>query len=237
MKQLPLKNPSYQYLLKGFTEWLDILGYCEMTVYNMPSIIKEFLFFLENHHVESIDRLKQLHIRDYYNHISSRSNQRKGGALSHNYINKHLQAIRKFLEYLNHRGVKHVPGLGIKLHKLGRKPIDVIERSEIKLLFKATEREDVKGHVLEAYNYQDRAILTIFYGCGLRRNEGVHVQIDDVNLDRGVLHVKKGKNYKERFVPFNKQSARYLTEWVYDWRPTLIKSPKKEHCLLPKEEK
>ncbi len=99
-------------------------------------------------------------------------------------------------------------------------------------MFKSTYREDVEGYKIEAYNYQDRAILTVFYGCGLRRNEGANLSIDDVDLDRGILHVRKGKNYKERFVPFNKQSSKYLQEWIYDWRKTLTKTGKEDSLFI-----
>jgi integrase/recombinase XerD len=71
----------------------------------------------------------------------------------------------------------------------------------------------------------------IFYSCGLRRNEGASVSIEDINFDTRILHVKKGKNYKERFVPLNKTNAQYLQEWVYDYRPLRVPS-KQEHRLF-----
>ena len=39
-------------------------------------------------------------------------------------------------------------------------------------------------------------MLAIFYGCGLRRNEGVSLDVPDINFDRSILHVRKGKGYK-----------------------------------------
>ncbi len=74
-------------------------------------------------------------------------------------------------------------------------------------------------------------MLVIYYSCGLRRNEGVHVAVDDINFDTRIVHVRKGKNYKERFVPFNKASGKYLEEYVYDHRPQLVKS-KTESALF-----
>ncbi len=100
MKNLALHNPAFEYLEKGFAEWLDILGYCEMSVYNMPHIIREFLHELEKQQVIQIKDLTQTHIRNYYRYGSSRGNQKRGGGLADNYLNKHLQAIEKFLEYL-----------------------------------------------------------------------------------------------------------------------------------------
>jgi integrase/recombinase XerD len=222
MKNLVLKNPSYEYLERGFAEWLDILGYCEMSVKNMPSIIREFLFFMESQPIGSIHELRQQHIKKYYSHVSSRANLRRGGGLSNNYLNKHLQAIEKFLEYLRHRGMQNVPTVGIKLEKLNTKEIIPLTEEEIKHLFNVTNRE-AENEIQEAINARDKAMLVVYYSCGLRRNEGSNLDLEDINLDSRIVHVRKGKNYKERFVPLNKTNAQYLQQYIYDYRPLLVK--------------
>jgi integrase/recombinase XerD len=60
--------------------------------------------------------------------------------------------------------------------------------------------------------------LSIFYGCGLRRNEVVHLDIKDIHFEKRVLHVRKGKGYKERMVPVTKQSLEHLQNYLYDAR-------------------
>jgi integrase/recombinase XerD len=69
-------------------------------------------------------------------------------------------------------------------------------------------------------------MLTVFYGCGLRRNEGYNLDLSDVNLDKQLLYVRKGKNYKERMVPFNRTNAKYIEDYIYDWRPQITASKK-----------
>lgn len=230
MRKLILKNQSYQYLETAFKEWLDVLGYGSGTVNGMPLIIREFLHHLEKIQVQSINQLQQKNIKSYHEYISTRANERRGGGLSNNYINKHLQAIEKFLEFLNHKGVQNVPALGIRFEKLHRKEITILTQAEIKELFELTNKEPntEKEQVIQS---RDKALLTIFYSCGLRRNEGANVSIDDINFDTRILHVKKGKNYKERLVPLNKTNAAYLQEWIYDYRSQIIKT-KKEHRLF-----
>jgi integrase/recombinase XerD len=76
----------------------------------------------------------------------------------------------------------------------------------------------------EAIAQRDRVLLVIFYGCGLRRNEGYHLDVGDVDLDRKCVHVRKGKARKERFVPFNATNARYLEEYIHEGRLQLIRS-------------
>jgi integrase/recombinase XerD len=230
MQKLILKNQSYQYLEISFKEWLDVLGYGSGTVNGMPLIIREFLHHLDTQGVSHINQLQQKHIKKHHEYISTRANERRGGGLSNNYINKHLQAIEKFLEFLNHKGVKNVPALGIRLEKLHRKEITILTQAEIKELFELTSKEPntEKEQIIQS---RDKALLTIFYSCGLRRNEGANVSIDDINFDTRILHVKKGKNYKERLVPLNKTNAAYLQEWIYDYRSQIIKT-KKEHRLF-----
>ena len=202
-----------------------------MSVYNMPSVVREFLSFLEAKDCQTISALNQTHYKAYYNHITTRGNQRRGGALSNNYINKHLQALQKFLEYLNHKGTKDLPALNIRLLKLDRKQITVLTQEEVAELYKVTEQEQ-QDRKQEALSVRDRALLTVFYGCGLRRNEGTHLELNDVNFDTGVLHVRKGKNYKQRLVPLSKQGKKHLETYVYDYRTELIKDRKESSLFV-----
>lgn len=248
MKKIKLTNSHYQYLEKAFAEWLDVLGYCGMSVYNMPSIIREFLHFLDTKGVRQLSSfggagggLTQQHIKDYHQHISTRTNQRRGGGLSANYINKHIQAIEKFLEFLSHKGSSNVPVMSVRLLKQQRPEITILTPEEIKELFAvcnnpelylATNENNLRNNGwYEIMQSRDKAMLTVFYSCGLRRNEGVHLSIDDINFDARLLHVRRGKKYKERFVPLNKTNAAYLQEWIYDFRPQFIKT-KTEHRLF-----
>jgi integrase/recombinase XerD len=207
-------------------------------VYNMPHAIREFLHFLENKNIKAIQALEHKHIQAYYDHISKRTNQRRGGGLSSTHINKHLQGIEKFLEYLHHRGIQNLPAMNIKLEKVCRDRLTVLTTDEIKLLFAATEKDAIApthphyNRFNEVWQARDRAMLAVYYSCGLRRNEGVHINLDDINFDRQILHVRKGKNYKERFVPFNKANAQYLQLYVYDYRPLFAKDKKEDRLFL-----
>lgn len=230
MRKLKLKNAQYSYLVKGFTEWLDMLGYSTGTIYTMPSIIIEFLHFLEQQQISNIRLLQHKHLQQYHDHVRTRKNERRGGGLSNNYINKHIEAIGKFLEYLHHKGIPKLPSVNLQLERIHQKQIEILSIEEIKSLFALCNREtnSEREQYLQA---RDRAMLVLYYSCGLRRNEGVHVSVDDINFDTRILHVKKGKNYKERFVPINKTNAEYLKTWIYDYRNMVVPT-KTEHRLF-----
>tara|TARA_R110000782_G_C14816999_1_gene413371 strand:+ start:2982 stop:3923 length:942 start_codon:yes stop_codon:yes gene_type:complete len=225
MKNLKLKNSSYQHLEKAFKEWVDILGYSSGMQYYMQCHVREFLHFLETNNINQITTLQQKHYKEYFTYISTRSNQRRGGGLSNNSLNKQIQTLEKFYEFLIHKGVQHLPPVTLRQLKLERKEVEVLTQEEIQELYKATNNES-DYYLQEIFNARDRAMLTVFYSCGLRRNEGVNLSIDDINFDTRIIHVRKGKNYKERLVPFSKTSLKYLQEWIYDYRIQLIKSQK-----------
>ena len=63
MKKLKLKTPAYQFLETAFGEWLDILGYAPTTVYNLPTQVREFLYWLEQRGITQIKAIETHHIR------------------------------------------------------------------------------------------------------------------------------------------------------------------------------
>lgn len=234
MKKLILQNASYRYLEQSFKEWLDVQGYASSTVYNLPNHVRELLYYLESKDIYNIKELTSKHIESFYEHLKERSNERRGGGLSNGHLNKHIQALRKFTTYLRKVGRLEMPEIRLKDEETENKIIYLTEE-EIYELFKAAEKTNTinKTHeVAEAIKARDKAMLAVFYGCGLRRSEGVGLDVGDINFDRSVLHVRKGKNYKERFVPISKTSLKYLTEYIYDYRPELTKGSKTDALFV-----
>ena len=223
MKKLNLENASFRYIEQSFREWLDILGYSEITVYNLPNMIRELLHYMESQRLNNIKDLTIQTIEEYYNGLKERSNQRKdGGALSSGHLNKHIQALRKFTEYLRTVGRVQIPLLKLENEASENYP-EWLTKEEIQDLIKASYIDNSYNFkaTQAAFRSRDRAMIAIFYGCGLRRNEGVHVDVSDINFDNAILHVRKGKAYKERFVPISPTSIQYLQEYIYDYRPAL----------------
>lgn len=235
VKKLQLDNQSFRYLENSFKEWLDVQGYAPSTVYNLPNHIRELLYYLEKQEINNIKELNSKHIEKHYNQLKERGNQRRGGGLSNGHLNKHIQALRRFTEYLRKVGRLEIPEITLKDEETESKIIYLTEE-EINQLFKATYQVDRKKQISEemqeALCARDRAMLSVFYGCGLRRTEGVSLDVGDINFDRSVLHVRKGKNYKERLVPISKTNLNYLSEYIYDHRPALLQSSKTDALFI-----
>lgn len=215
MKKLKLQNESYKVLLSSFKEWLDILGYAETTVYYLPNHLQEFFYYLECCEIVTIPEITAEIVKNYYRYLQQRANETRSGALSKSYLNKHQQALKKFKEYLQKHDYNN-----FKLHlKSESNPteekLNILTQSEIKQLFRATEY----SHNKSSFRHRDKALLVMLYSCGLRRNEAVHLNVNDIYFDKERVFVRKGKNYKERFVPINRKNAEILEDYIYEARP------------------
>lgn len=217
MKNLPIKSVHFNYLQNSFKEWLDILGYAESTVKTLPIHVRELFHYLEHtESVSQINQIKQKHITNFLKHLIIRPNLTKGGGgLSSSSINKTIQAINTFVKYLNTTG-KYELDIVTKQIETIVEERTILTQEEIKALYQATY-ETNRGAGLP-FGQRDRAMLSVFYGCGLRRMEAVGLNIDDINKERGLLHVKNGKGNKERLVPITPSNMDYLITYLEEGR-------------------
>lgn len=230
MKKLQLKTPAFRYLEQSFREWLDILGYAPSTVRQLPICVREFLHYLEaKQNITQITQIDTPIIHTYYRSLSQRGNQRLGGGLSNNYLNVHLHALDKLLEYLRKQGKLILPPLGIPNETPNPQPVQPLTPEQVKSLYQATETHEAPEITL-----RDKAILAVYYDCGLRRKEGEQLNTTDINLDSRLLHVRKGKGSRERYVPFGQSTKNHFQSWLYDGRPKLLKDNRESAFLLNK---
>jgi integrase/recombinase XerD len=237
MKKLTIKSPAYEYILQSFTAWLDVLGYAGTTVYGLPNHVRELLHYMEQQGHTQLQDLNNANIKTYYRHLKQRSHTKQGGALSGSYLNKHLQAIQKFSDYLRKSGRLQIPKLYIPTEADDHEIKSILTPTEIQQLYKACDQYPldtprITPWLYEALALRDKAMLSIFYGCGLRRMEAVSLDINDIHTDKKYLHVRKGKNYKERIVPMNSNGLTHVQNYLYESRPRFIKHSKEEALFI-----
>lgn len=68
---------------------------------------------------------------------------------------------------------------------------------------------------------RDLALLETFYGTGLRRCELLALDLEDLDLVMGLLHVRQGKGAKQRRQPIGDHLAGVLRGYLAETRPEL----------------
>jgi len=78
----------------------------------------------------------------------------------------------------------------------------------------------ILGHVRTSHN---KTFLTTVYSCGLRLQEALFLQVSDIDKDRMLIHVHRGKGAKDRFVPLPPDTLILLRKhWKTHRHPRLI---------------
>jgi integrase/recombinase XerD len=204
----------YKNLEKSFGEWLRLLNFEPSTIRYAPKKAREFFCWLEQNHVIELQAITKSVIEDYFAYLQSRQNRRKNGKLSRNYLRTYITALRNLARYLRETERESFE-VDIQLQGRSRNIKTIFTKAEIKALYRACA-----GDVL---GIRDRAMLAVYYGCGLRRNEGVNLDTGDILPGKNLLFVRKGKNYKERYVPLTDAVKEDIINYLEYARPILTK--------------
>ncbi|HBH48418.1 MAG TPA: hypothetical protein DDX98_07250 [Bacteroidales bacterium] len=199
-------------VIKSFEKWLQTLGYAESTVNASTNYVRDFFFYLKTVGVTELEQIEASTINSYYKYLQTRTNKRQAGGLSQNYIASNINALKRFSKYLQETG-KPFFEVTIKAQAETTTNKTILSQEEIKALYKACEN-DVLG-------IRDRAILSIYYGCGLRRSEGIALNVSDILLKEKRVYVRKGKNYRERYVPMSEAVRNDLEFYIKTAREQL----------------
>ena len=200
-------------LVKGFERWLQTLGYAESTVLASVNYLRDFFFYLKENEINSLEQINNQILNNYHNYLQKRKNKRKPGSLSQNYIISNINALKRFSKYLQ---VTEKANLEIDIRPQSSQvqKQTILTRAEIGALYKACGN-DILG-------IRDRAILGIYYGCGLRRSEGQALNLDDILLREKLVYVRKGKYYKERYVPMTETIREDFENYIYVSRSKIL---------------
>jgi integrase/recombinase XerD len=76
--------------------------------------------------------------------------------------------------------------------------------------------------VSEPRGLRDRALIEVLYATGLRVSELVNLKPQDINVESGYL-TTTGKGRKQRLVPLGDEAALWVTRYLKDARPALLK--------------
>ena len=97
----------------------------------------------------------------------------------------------------------------------------------VKKRLKAAPTEEVITAVMDSVDtstpagVRNRAMLEVLYGTGVRREELVVMNTEDIDLDVGTIKIR-GKGGKERLVPVGDHLGEWLRRYMVDAKPKLM---------------
>jgi integrase/recombinase XerD len=109
--------------------------------------------------------------------------------------------VRQFALYMRRQGYPaDVPARSLEARNNGSFLPRILTHAEIQQLLRAVDQLTPTARAPLRHIIMPE-IFRLLYGCGLRLGEALHLHVTDVDLNRGVLTVRKAKFGKDRLVP------------------------------------
>jgi integrase/recombinase XerD len=223
MERFIIQQLNYHRLLSEYKENLNQLGYGKGSVKMYPRCVQEFLYKLEEQNINHIRKIKQQHIINHHEFLQQRPNMNRQGGLSSSMIHQHMFAIKLFFDYAE------------ITEQLKTNPMSALHfASPVKVERTNLTIEEIKALYEAAATLRDKAVLGIIYGCGLRRNEAVQLDIRDIHFKTNLLYVRQGKGQKRRVIPMTEKVSKDLKNYYLQERHTYtsIKAKQNEEAFI-----
>jgi site-specific recombinase XerD len=207
-------NPYKSYQTE-FIKWMQRIGYAMTTIEGYERQLQTFLEWLNDNHIKELNQINQTNLEAYNQFLHQRKNRQKAGGLSSCYIQSHINVIRLLSRYLELTGEQKIFTGNLIVEQGATTQRNILTQSEIKQLYQATD-ETPNG-------LRDKAILSLYYGCGLRYSEGIRIERKHIDYNKQLLYVMPGKNYKSRFIPMNERIIKDLQDYEMYAKPYFTK--------------
>ncbi len=174
--------------------------------------------FLERYNIDDPQKITYNHIADFFKFL-------KEAGLSSSSASRYHSSLKGFFmflfqsSYITENPVEKIPS-----PKLTHKLPAVLTINEIDKILSQPDTSNKFG-------IRDKALLELFYACGLRVSELINLKISGLYFREEVIRVF-GKGSKERLVPIGSSAVNWITEYLKTSRPLLEKKSKSENYLF-----
>lgn len=199
-----LHHYLYQKEAEDYRSYLLLLGYTKQTCQARYLYLKVFFNWLENNKLFEIKQITTKEITLYNCYVKNKISQRTAKPLKQKSVYDIMRTVQMYLGYaLKGNKIISNPASYLKFNYPKEEVYRIIfNQDQIQQLYQVTQ------------DLQEKAILHIAYGCGLRANEVSLLKKEDVRLTENIMIVQKGKNSKRRLVPISQKIADELQKFI-----------------------
>jgi len=165
---------DYRKCPEEYLRKLETKKYALNTAKIYTSIFEKFIDFYKG---RELLELNENDVQLYLQHLSQKG-------YSNSYLNQAVNSIKFYYEV-----VLEMPNRFYDIDRpLNENKLPVV-----------LSKEEVKRIISNTNNIKHRCIVSLLYSAGLRRGELLNLQIRDIDGERMRIHVKGGKNNKDRY--------------------------------------
>jgi integrase/recombinase XerD len=197
--------------------WLEE-GLAKNTLEAYRRDLNSYAAWLQESQSRGISSTAHQDIEDYLAHSYSL----RGKATS---ANRRLTVFKRFFRWcLRERLITADPTLKLRPAKQPPRVPKTLTEADVEQLLAAPD-------VATPLGLRDRAMLELMYASGLRVSECVSLKVFNVSLGEHVLRTF-GKGSKERIVPFGEHAADWITRYLKQARPEILKNQQSDDLFI-----
>ena len=179
--------------------------------------IRQFAQWLRDSEDLDVVEASQLNISGYLSHLES--DGRSGATISRN-----LASLKNFYAYVVSSGfLEQSPVVDIHVERGEKKLPQILTGREIELLLAQPNCVDAKG-------FRDKAMLEVMYATGIRVTELIDLDLDDVNLELGIIKCSGAR--KSRSIPLYPGALKALTVYLNEVRSSMVANPAEQALFV-----
>ena len=187
------------------------------TVASYMRDIRQFAEWLQQSEELDVVEAEQVNISRYLSHLEE--DGRSAATVS-----RCLASLKNFYGYVVSSGfLEATPVTEIRVDRGEKKLPQILTGREIELLLAQPVCVDAKG-------FRDKAMLEVMYATGMRVTELLSLNIDDVNLELGVIKCSGAK--KTRSIPLYPAALRALSVYINDVRSGMLAYPEERALFV-----
>jgi integrase/recombinase XerD len=207
---------SFGLWLAPHLQWLAIRNYSKRSIEGRADGLQRFFLWCAERDLTRAAQITRPILESYQRHLwQYRTRQNKPLGISTQ--RDRLSALRHFFSWLVRQNV--IPGnpaSEIEMPRAEKRlPVEALSHAQIDALMNVPNIGDALG-------LRDRAILELFYCCGIRRAELARLELTDLNSERRTLRVRQGKGHKDRVLPVGARALHWLRRYLDETRPRLV---------------
>ena len=197
-------------LIRAYENYLTkVKQASDNTIASYMRDIRQFETWLRDTEAVDVIDATQQNIADYLAHLEQVG---KTGAT----VSRSLASLKNFYGYVVSSGfLESTPVTDIHVNRGDKKMPQILTNREIELLLSQPACVDAKG-------YRDKAMLEVMYATGLRVSELLDLDVDDVNIEQGIIKCNGAK--KTRVIPMYPVALKALSVYLKDIRSGMLAS-------------
>jgi len=205
-------------MLEPYLQELLVRNYSVETIRRRRYSLGSFIRFLSTRELILVEQLNVSVIEEYRDDLTFRhtvgDRHRKLTAQTRR---GYLSVVRSFCDYLHDRDLlPDNPAENLIMPKIPKKlPGVILTLEEIRMLIEVCDMQSNRG-------YRNRIILEMLYDTAIRASELCAVNIDNLDLAGGYLHVQSGKGDKDRIVPVSGRVCDLIRRYRMFIRETFV---------------